>query len=172
MALYCPQGSGTLHQQLLMMHVIAWYCMVLHGIAWFYIILHCLAWYCMVLHGIAWHFWGSPNGKVVAPGILVICPVDKNYDCHTKNWLLAPNIQIFGSKKHIFAPSSQLKPHWSMFSTQKRCLIGFLIWGYQKVYSLPPKNGFLAQKWPNMTQNWHFWPNRSIFGQIWPFLAK
>ena len=43
MALYCPQGSGTLHQQLLMMHGIAWYCMVLHGIAW----------YCMVLHGIA-----------------------------------------------------------------------------------------------------------------------
>ena len=42
--IYCPQGSGTLRQQLLMMHGIAWYCMVLHGIVW----------YCMVMHGIAW----------------------------------------------------------------------------------------------------------------------
>ena len=33
--LYCPQGSGTLRQQLLMMPGIAWYCMVLHGIAWY-----------------------------------------------------------------------------------------------------------------------------------------
>ena len=32
-AIYCPQGSGTLRQQLLMMHGIAWYCMVLHCIA-------------------------------------------------------------------------------------------------------------------------------------------
>ena len=29
---YCPQGSGTLRQQLL--HGIALYCIVLHGIAW------------------------------------------------------------------------------------------------------------------------------------------
>ena len=43
MAMYCPQGSGTLSQQLLMMHGIAWYCMVLHGITW----------YCMVSNGIA-----------------------------------------------------------------------------------------------------------------------
>ena len=41
--LYCPQGSGTLRQQLLLMHGIAWYCIVLHSIAW----------YCIVLHGIA-----------------------------------------------------------------------------------------------------------------------
>ena len=33
MALYCPQGSGTLRQQLFIMHGIAWYCMVLHYIA-------------------------------------------------------------------------------------------------------------------------------------------
>ena len=31
--LYCPRGSGTLRQQLLMMHGIAWYCLVLHCIA-------------------------------------------------------------------------------------------------------------------------------------------
>ena len=32
-AIYCPQGSGTLRQQLLSMHGIAWCCLVLHGIA-------------------------------------------------------------------------------------------------------------------------------------------
>ena len=65
MAMYCPQGSGTLRQQLLMMHGIAWNCMVLHGIAWYHMVLHSIAWYymvlhgialyCMVLHGIAWY---------------------------------------------------------------------------------------------------------------------
>ena len=36
-AKYCPQGSGTLRQQLLsklVLHGTAWYCMVFHGIAW------------------------------------------------------------------------------------------------------------------------------------------
>ena len=47
MALYCPQGSGTLRQQLSMMHGIAWYSMAL-------LVLHSIAWYCMILHGIAW----------------------------------------------------------------------------------------------------------------------
>ena len=28
---------------------------------------------------------GGPNGKVVALGILVICPAEKNRDYHTKN---------------------------------------------------------------------------------------
>ena len=52
-ALYCPEGSGTLRQPLLMMHGIAWYCMVLHGIAWYCMVLHGIALYCMVSHGIA-----------------------------------------------------------------------------------------------------------------------
>ena len=34
-----------------------------------------------------------------------------------------------------------------------------LIWGYQEFYSLPPKNGFLAQKRPNLAQNWYIWLN-------------
>ena len=55
MAIYCPQGSGTLRQQLLSMHGNACYCMVLHGIALYCIVLHGIAWYCMVLHGIAWY---------------------------------------------------------------------------------------------------------------------
>ena len=30
---------------------------------------------------------------------------------------------------------------------------------------LPPqKNGYLAQKRPNLAQTWHFWPNIGIFG--------
>ena len=59
MSSYCPQGSGTLRQQLFMIHCIAWYCMVagyliiLHGIAWYCMVLHGIAWYCMVLLGIA-----------------------------------------------------------------------------------------------------------------------
>ena len=40
-AIYCPQGSGTLRQQLTILHYLALYCMVLHDIAW----------YCMVWHG-------------------------------------------------------------------------------------------------------------------------
>ena len=55
-----------------------------------------------------------------------------------------------------------------MFSTWKRCLIGSLMWGYQKFYSLPIDNGFLAQKRPNLAQNWHFWPNIGIFGLFDP----
>ena len=30
-------------------------------------------------------FWDGPNGKVVAPDIVVICPIDKNRDHYTKN---------------------------------------------------------------------------------------
>ena len=47
--LYCPQGSGTLRQQLLMMHGIAWYC-ILHHIAPSCTILHHLAPSCTMLH--------------------------------------------------------------------------------------------------------------------------
>ena len=40
----------------MVLHGIAWYCMVfivLHSIAWYCMVLHCIALYCMVLHGIA-----------------------------------------------------------------------------------------------------------------------
>jgi len=109
-------------------------------------------------------FWGGPNGKVVAPGILVICPVDQNRNYHTKKRLFAPNIQI-GSKKHIFAPSGQLEPHRSMFSNKKRCVIGFLIIGYQKFYSPPPKNWIFSHK-----NSW-IWLKTGVLGQISAFLA-
>ena len=46
------------------------------------------------------------------------------------------------------------------------CLIvvGALIWGYQKFYSIPPKMDFR----PKNGQNW---PKTGIFGQLWAFLA-
>ena len=62
MALYCPQGSGTLRQQLLIMHGIAWYCMVSHGIAW----------YCMVLHGIIWYCMESLRYTTLLLGAIVL----------------------------------------------------------------------------------------------------
>ena len=107
------------------------------------------------------HCWHCQGGSsiVVAPGILVICPIDKNRDSKTENWLLAPNITL-----HIFASSGQFEPHRSMFSTRKRCLVGSLIWGYQNFYSSFPKNGFWAKKQPNLAET-------DIFGQIWAFLA-
>ena len=77
---------------------------------------------------------------------------------------MAPNIQILGSKKHIFAPSGQLEPHRSMFSTQKRCLIGIPIRGYQNFYSLPPKNWILGPKTAKFGPKRHFGPNIGIFG--------
>ena len=56
----------------------------------------------------------------------------------------------------------------SIFSTRKRCLIGSLICGYQKLSSLPkkwifgpktdksgPKLAFLVNYWPS----WPIWPN-------------
>ena len=43
MALHCPQGSGTLRQQLFMMHGVAWYCMVLQRVALYCMVLHYLA---------------------------------------------------------------------------------------------------------------------------------
>ena len=103
-------------------------------------------------------FGDGSDGKVVAPGIVVICSINKNRDHYTKNWLLAPNIQILGSKKHIFAPSGQFEPHRSMFSTRKRCLIGIPIWGYQNFYSLPPKSWDVTP-----VTHWHTCESKAVF---------
>ena len=70
---------------------------------------------------------GGPNGKVVAPSVLMICTVDKSCDSKTKILTFGPKYPNFGSKLHIFVSSGQLEPHRSIFSTQKRCLIGSLI---------------------------------------------
>ena len=96
------------------------------------------------------------------------CP---GYTCDMPCWqksrlpYFAPKIQIFGSKKHIFASSGQLEPWRSMFSTRKRCLIGIPIWGYQNFYSLSPKKLDFGPK------NGQIWPKTGILGQISAFLA-
>ena len=54
----------------------------------------------------------------------------KNADFGPNLAVFGPKIQILGSKKHIFAPSGQLEPQWSMFKNQK---------------------------WPKLVQNLHFW---------------
>ena len=90
-------------------------------------------------------FWGGGlNGKVVAPGILGKCPVDKNCNYHTNKLTFSLKYPNFWVKKAIFVPSGQLEPHWSMFSTRKRCLNCSLIWKYQKFYSIPPKKWILS----------------------------
>ena len=75
--MYCPQGSGTLRQQLLMRFGIAWYCMVFHGIAWYCMVLHSIAWYCIALHGIVWHcmvLHGIAWHCMALCGIVTPCP--------------------------------------------------------------------------------------------------
>ena len=89
------------------------------------------------------------NGKVVPRGIWWYALLTKIEITIQK--ILAAKIQIFGSKMHIFVPSGQFEPHRAKFSARKRCLIGPLIWGYQKFYSIPPKNGFYLSKTPMMT---------------------
>ena len=110
-------------------------------------------------------FSGGPNGKVIAPGILVICAVDKNGDYYTKNPLLAPNIQILGSKKHNLVSSGRFEPHRSMFSTQKR----FPDVRVPKVLPHPP------QKWifgPKTAKSGPKYLLLVICGQILAFWAK
>ena len=115
-------------------------------------------------------FWGGgSNGKVVAPGILVMCPADKNRDYHTKKWLFAPNIQIFGQKS-TFSP---LAANWSLadqcFQHEKGVS---LEWGYQKFYSLLPKNWIFCPKTAKfcpklafLAKYGHYWP---IWFNAWP----
>ena len=56
-------------------------------------------------------FRGGPNGKVVAPGILMLPPVDKNRDSMTKKITFGPKYPNFGVKIAHFSPS--LAANWS-----------------------------------------------------------
>ena len=84
-----------------------------------------------------------------------------------RNWLLAPNIQIFRSKLHICVPSGRWEPHQSTFSTRKRWVIG-VIYGYQNFTITPLKNWFVTPKRPNLARNWHIWPDIGIIGLFDP----
>merc|ERR1712018_87239 len=64
-----------------------------------------------------------------------------------QNWHFGPNIGIFG-------PLDLMRDQKTM---QTSCQSGFLLCWYQNFYLLPYKLGFLAQKWPNLVKNLHFW---------------
>ena len=55
-------------------------------------------------------FGGGLNGKVLAPGIVVICPIDKNRDHYTKIDFWPQIFKILGEKS-TFSP---LAANWSL----------------------------------------------------------
>ena len=93
---------------------------------------------------------------------------------------------------HTFVPSGQLEPHRSMFSTQKRwdqikieggagrAHLPYVSTSHEVPHWFPdmevqkallpppPKNGFLAQKRPNLVQHQHFWSNIGLFVPFGP----
>ena len=75
--------------------------------------------------------------------ILVICPVDKNRDSKTKNWLWAQNIQIFGST------FSSLAANWNRTGQgfQHERGVSLVPWYevIKKFTPSPPKKCFLAK---------------------------
>ena len=80
-----------------------------------------------------------------------------------------PKYQNFGDKIWHFQPWRSPGPSRLMFSTRKRCLIGYPRKGYPKSCSLPPKIGFSTQKQPNMPPNMYvclFWPTNGLYGQF------
>ena len=108
-------------------------------------------------------FWGGPNVKIVAPGILLT--VDKNRDSKTKKITNCPNL----NQNCIFF---SLAANWSLIGQCFQHKRGVLLvpWyeGTKSFTPSPKKKGFLVQKLPNLAQNWHFWPNIGFFG---PFVS-
>ena len=49
-------------------------------------------------------YWGGSNGKVLALGVLVICPTDKNPDFKTKKMTYGPKFQFCWVKIAHFRP--------------------------------------------------------------------
>ena len=82
-------------------------------------------------------------------------------------------ISKFLVRKSTFSPlaaNRSLTNQW--FQHKKRCLIGLPIWGYQKFYSLPPKNWIFSPKTAKfgrklafLAKYQHFWP---IWSNAWP----
>ena len=114
-------------------------------------------------------FGGGPNGKVVAPGILVICPVGKDCNYHTKNWLLAPNVQILGSKLHIFVPSSQFEPQGQGQGLQHEKGVSLVpCYEIPKVLLHPPKKWIFGPKTAKFVPKLAFLAKHGHFWPIWP----
>ena len=118
-------------------------------------------------------FWGWSEWESCSPWCTGYMPPSTKIAITIQKIDFWPQISnFFGSKKHIFAPSGQLEPHRSMFSTQKRGLIGLPIWGYQNFYSLPPKDWIFCLKTAKFgpklafsAKYRHFWP---IWSKAWP----
>jgi len=69
-------------------------------------------------------------------------------------------------------PFSPLAANWSLtdqcFQSEKGVSMESRYEGTKSFTPCPQKIGFLAQKRPNLAQNWHFWPNVGIFGPFDP----
>ena len=76
-----------------------------------------------------------------------------------------PQISKFWGQKSKFSP---LAANWSLadqcIQHEKGVSLDSRYEGIKSFTSCPQKIGFLAQKRPNLAQNWHFWPNVGIFG--------
>ena len=123
------------------------------------------------------NFWGGSNWIVVALGVLVICPIDKNGVPKPKIGFFWLQISKFGGKNCTFsslaAHCNAFRPCWSMFLREatksfpktKRCLIGSPIFWYQNFCSLPKILGFMSKKKDQI------WPKICIFGHLGQILA-
>ena len=83
---------------------------------------------------------------------LLISPVKKRIFC--------PKTTKFGPKLAFWAKYRHFWPIWSKAwpkNNADKLSRWFLLCCYQNFYLLPQKLGFLAQKWPNLVQNLHFW---------------
>ena len=98
------------------------------------------------------NFLGGPNGKVLALGLLVTYPVEKNRDSKTKNRPLSPNIQVFGSKLHILFLADNWSPSGQSFQ-HKKVPHWFPDMRVPKVLLQSPKKWNFGQKRPNLAKN-------------------
>ena len=107
--------------------------------------------------------WSHVNQKTMQTRCLTFASSKKNYDFWPQNCQIWPNICIFGH----FGPNLGIFGPFGPMPDQKIMRIrwqgGFLISGYQNLCSLPKWFGWMAQKWRNFVQNWHFSSNIGIF---------
>ena len=101
-------------------------------------------------------FWDGSNGKVVAPGVLVIYPINK------KQLLLAPSIKILESNLNIFGPGGPWEPSRSTFSIQMSVLLLFRHGVTKSFFPPHKKNGTKTVTYDSKSAYWasymSFWP--------------
>ena len=106
-----------------------------------------------LLNGI--FLWVGPNGKVIAPGVLVICPVDKNRDSQTKKMTFGPNTHFFGMDCTFLSQAA----NWSLNNQHFQHERGVPDMRVPRVLLPPP-------------QKWIFGPKTAKFGPKLVYLAK